>query len=380
MIARSADSQRVLYIAGLPRSGSTVLGCVLGRLPGTIFVGELAFFWRRFAEGELCSCGKPLPDCHFWSAVVAKAFGQLTREQAGELNKLEQRVIRRLRILGLVPVRWSTRWAKRIHIMLEERDRFYQTICDIANVECIVDSGKEVTFGSMMARLNNTSFTTIHLVRDPRGVAFSWQKQVRSDSEPRDMPRSPAAKTAARWISSNLLVQFSLRRLSSAYSRVRYEDLVAYPDDIARQISCATASPAGSYTCADHEVQHANEHHLVGSNPGVRRHLGDDLRLTLDEEWRTRLPRGQQWLVTAVCGCLMTAYDYPLRVRRHLYRSRTSSPSAMLARDRGSSSSVLALRLSVIVLERRPFAAITGCDGRLTGLSALWQQGGEQAS
>jgi len=40
----SRDSLRVMYVAGLARSGSTVLSYVLGRLPGTIFVGELAFF------------------------------------------------------------------------------------------------------------------------------------------------------------------------------------------------------------------------------------------------------------------------------------------------------------------------------------------------
>ena len=34
---------RVLYVAGLARSGSTVLGYVLGELPGAIFVGELHF-------------------------------------------------------------------------------------------------------------------------------------------------------------------------------------------------------------------------------------------------------------------------------------------------------------------------------------------------
>jgi hypothetical protein len=315
VIARSVDSKRILYIAGLPRSGSTVLGYVLGRLPSAIFVGELAFFWRRYAEGDLCSCGRPLPDCDFWSTVVAKAFGQLTLEQAGELNKLEQRVTRRLRILALAPVHWSTRWARQIHIMLEERSLLCQTICDVANVECIIDSGKEVTFGSIMARLNNTSFSTIHLVRDPRGVAFSWQKHIRSDSEPRDMPRSPAAKTAARWMSSNLLVQFSLRRLSDTYFRVRYEDLVTYPDDIVCQISYTTASPTG---WVNQRFQPTDEFHLVGSNPGVRRHLTGDLKLRLDKEWQVLLPRSQQRLVTAVCGGLMAAYDYPLRT---LHRS-----------------------------------------------------------
>lgn len=321
--SRSIDSLRVLYIAGLPRSGSTVLGCVLGRLPGTIFVGELAFFWRRFAAGELCSCGKALPDCHFWSVVVGKAFGQLTREEVTELNKLEQQVVRRLRVLGVAPVRWSTHRAKRINIMLEERRRLYRSICEVANAEYIIDSGKEVTFGSFMTRLNNASFNTIHLVRDPRGVAFSWQKQVPSDSEPGDMPRSTAIKTAARWASNSLFIQFSLKRLSSVYLRVRYEDLVARPDDIAREISHATSNIASSNARAGHMIWLSNEHHLVGSNPGVRRNLGDNLRLKLDEEWRTQLPRSQQRLVTAVCGCIMAVYDYPLRNRRNAQGSRS---------------------------------------------------------
>lgn len=326
--SEASRALRVLYVAGLARSGSTVLGYVLGKLPDAIFVGELALFWRRFAEGELCSCGKPLPDCHFWSAVVSKAFGQMTCEHARRLKELERQVARWHRLLGLIPVRWSTRWSKQVQIMLEERGRFCRAICEIANAECIVDSGKEVTFGCMMARLSNTNFGTIHLVRDPRGVAFSWQKQVRSDSEPGYMPRSPAIRTAARWMSCNFFVQFSLRRLSSTYYRVRYEDLVAYPRDIAYEISRATSNPSTSNGWADHRVHHTNEHHLVGSNPGVRRHLGRDLRLTLDDEWRTQLPRGQRWLVTAICGGLMTAYDYPLRKRRYLYGNRTPSPTS----------------------------------------------------
>jgi len=321
--ARSTDSLRVLYVAGLPRSGSTVLGYVLGGLPGVIFVGELTYFWRRFAEGELCSCGTPLPDCPFWSAVVGNAFGQMTREHARELNKLERKVIR-WQPFGLAPVRWSTRWSKRISIMLKERAQLYQSIAEITNTEYIIDSGKGVAFGAIMARLNCISFITIHLVRDPRGVAFSWQKHVQSDSEPGDMPRSPAMKTAARWMLSNIFVQFSLKRLSSAYSRIRYEDLLAYPDNIALEISRATSNLLGSNTWTGPRVQHVDEHHLVAGNPGVRRHLGSELRLTLDEEWRTRLPRAQQRLVMAVCGGLMAAYGYPLRKPRHLYGSRTS--------------------------------------------------------
>jgi hypothetical protein len=313
--ARSADDLHVLYVAGLPRSGSTVLGYLLGRLPSLTFVGELAYFWRRFAEGELCSCGASLADCPFWSAVVGKAFGEMTCERARELNRLERQITRNLPVLGLAPVRWSTRWSERICVMLEERAQLYQSIAEIAGAQYIVDSGKGLTFGAIMARLDDIRFVTIHLVRDPRGVAYSWQKHVKSDSEPRDMPRSPAIKTSAFWVFNNLFIQFSLKRLSSAYSRVRYEDLLAHPDETICEISRASGLPELESWSAE-QSQHITEHHLVAGNPGVRRNLGSDLRLKLDQEWRSRLPRRHQLVVIFVCGGLMAAYRYSLRKQR----------------------------------------------------------------
>ena len=38
---------RILYITGWLRSGSTVLGNVLGELPGVLHVGELHYLWRN---------------------------------------------------------------------------------------------------------------------------------------------------------------------------------------------------------------------------------------------------------------------------------------------------------------------------------------------
>jgi hypothetical protein len=57
------------------------------------------------------------------------------------------------------------------------------------------------------------------------------------------------------------------------------------------------------------------EHHLVAGNPGVRQHAGSGLRLRLDDEWRTQLPRADRLVVTAVCAALMTAYGYPVLAR-----------------------------------------------------------------
>lgn len=315
MTTQAIERPRVFYVAGLPRTGSTVLGKTLGGLRGAVFVGELAFFWRRYANRELCSCGQPLPDCPFWSSVIAEAFGDMTNARAEELRDLERQVRRRQWVIALSPVRWTPRSAKRVTQVLEERTRLYDAISKVTNAKWIVDSGKETVFGCVVARIKNVNLSTVHIVRDPRGVAFSWKKRILSDSETGHMPQRSTAVTAAHWLLENSVIQLSLRRLSHSYIRVRYEDLVVSTDQMISNILHSTSVPvdatsAGPSYCNDHSD------HLVAGNPGVRQLGGSALRLTLDEEWRTYLPRAEQWLVTMICGALMAAYGYRLRPTR----------------------------------------------------------------
>ena len=314
--AMTDEGVRVLYLAGMPRTGSTVLGHALGGLPDVIFVGELNFFWRRFAARELCSCHRPLPDCPFWSAVAGRACGHVSPGRARALAELERHILRTQAPLGLVPARWPVRRATGVATMLAGRARLYRAIAEVGGASWIVDAGKEPVFGSFLARADGVSFATVHLVRDPRGVAFSWLKRVRSDSEPTDMPRRPAAMTAVDWLLQNLMVQLSLQRLSRAYVRVRYEDLVARPAGTVQRISRAaglasTGRPGGPDGGGP---AGRGEHHLVAGNPGVRQLASGGLTLTLklDDEWRTQLPRAERWVVTGVCASMMAAYGYPV--------------------------------------------------------------------
>jgi hypothetical protein len=318
MTPAPAGGVRILYLAGMPRTGSTVLGQALGGLPDTIFVGELNFFWRRFAGRELCSCRRPLPACPFWAAVVSRAHGDVSPGRARALAELERRILRTQAPLGLVPARWPVRRAAGVATMLAERAELYRAVARVAGASWIVDAGKEPVFGSFLARADQVSLATVHLVRDPRGVAFSWQKRIRSDSEPSDMPRHSAAMTAAEWLLQNLLVQLSLRQLSHAYVRVRYEDLVARPADVVQGISRATghATAGPAPPAASRGPTGINGHHLVAGNPGVRQQAGTGLKLRLDDEWRTQLPRADRLVVTAVCAALMAAYGYPVLAGR----------------------------------------------------------------
>src|SRR5918995_1530890 len=51
---------KVLYVAGLGRSGSTILANTLGQVEGFFSGGELNFIWKHaLIENRLCGCGTP---------------------------------------------------------------------------------------------------------------------------------------------------------------------------------------------------------------------------------------------------------------------------------------------------------------------------------
>jgi hypothetical protein len=315
---RSAEHTRVLYLAGIPRTGSTVLGQALAGLPGVVFAGELNFFWRRYANRELCSCGQPLPECPLWSEVVSKAFGTVTAERASELSALDDRVVDRQRLFALSPLRWPRPPARDLRPMLEMRDELYATAAAATGASWLVDGGKEPVFGRLMTGLKRTDVSTIHIVRDPRGVAYSWMKRVRSDSEPGEMPSRRPIVSAVEWILQNLMVHISLQRLSRSYVRVRYEDLVTDLPGVVSAVARAVALPAAADAAltepalASPGLANTGQSHLVAGNPGVRRQASKTIKLTLDDAWRTQLPRMKQRLVTAICAPLMAVYGYPI--------------------------------------------------------------------
>ena len=60
----------MLFIAGWGRSGSTILGNLLGETHGAVSVGELNNYWAmRASLRRTCGCGLPHDACPFWVEV-----------------------------------------------------------------------------------------------------------------------------------------------------------------------------------------------------------------------------------------------------------------------------------------------------------------------
>jgi hypothetical protein len=151
----------------------------------------------------------------------------------------------------------------------------------------------------------------IHLIRDSRGTAHSWNREVRrSDAIQGGYLRTyRPLDTALRWSSDHLLMHL-LDKLATRGLRVRYEDLVASPRREVERIlgHVDEPVPAGDLAFIGDDSVHVGTDHTVAGNR-MRFHRGA-LALALDDEWRTALREGDRRVVTLVTWPLLRAYGY----------------------------------------------------------------------
>src|SRR5205085_9040571 len=93
---------RVVFLAGLGRSGTTLLERALAELPGVQALGEVNHLWRRsLVDDELCGCGEPFSRCPHWRAVGDRAFGGWDNVDVSAVEAAQSEAMRLRHIAGL---------------------------------------------------------------------------------------------------------------------------------------------------------------------------------------------------------------------------------------------------------------------------------------
>jgi hypothetical protein len=299
----------VLYIAGSGRSGSTLLDRVLGQSPELTSLGEMRYLWTfGLTDNNLCECGEPFRDCAFWQRVLRESLGDLDPVKIERLKRIANRldwVPSIPRVIGWVP---GGRWER--DELVDTLSRVYRAISGAAGTPWLVDSSKAPSYGFLISRSAEIRLHVLHLIRDPRAVANSWQRKRRRPeitSGTVYMPRRFTLLTALRWNYGNLLDQ-ALGRRAAGYTRLRYEDFVSAPvDSVARIRDAIGLDPASSDSVSDDAVNMKRSHTLAG-NPN--RFQTGVIRFKLDDGWRAELAPGAFGLVTAVTLPLLRFYGY----------------------------------------------------------------------
>jgi hypothetical protein len=308
---------RVLFIGGSGRSGSTLLDLMLGQVPGAWPVGELSYIWLRgLRENELCGCGEPFRRCPFWSQVGLEAFGGWERLDPDESVGLRASVDRVRYIPLMVTPGASTAYRQRLARYAELMQALYGAIHRVSGASVIVDSTKHVSTAFLLRRVPGLDLRIVHLVRDSRGVAHSWTKEMRKPEVVGGeayLDTYRPARMGARWLTYNLLFHALRADPAIPSELVRYEDLIRRPISTARRVFDVAGLPV-----SDEDVAWLREgwvpiepEHTIAGNPMRFQHGRMPLRL--DEKWRHSMEPRDRYVVSVVTSPLLLRYGYMRR-------------------------------------------------------------------
>ncbi len=308
----------VLYIGGLGRSGSTLLDRMLGSVPGTMAVGELVRLTQRtLVEHERCGCGERFHECPFWSAVLADAYAPADIDAATH-RRLQQDVDRTRYIPRLLRPAWFHRAQPDIERYRRLLARLYRGVADVSGASVVIDSSKQVSTAFLLAGIPGVRLHMVHLVRDPRGAAYSWTKQVDKKLEQNDthlMHRFRPGRSALSWVGWNTAFHAHPVLTGVPVTRVFYERLVADPrTELDRILDDAALGLDRRYPFLGNGWVELGAGHSVGGNP--MRFDSGRLELRADTAWREHLPTRSQRAVTALTAPLLAAYGYLRREER----------------------------------------------------------------
>jgi hypothetical protein len=294
---------RVLYVVGSGRSGTTLLDNVLGTLPGYFSTGELQLIWVALRQGSGCGCGLPVAECEVWSKVIQKCREEIPwfdENLVEELVQDELRIRHTPRLLRRLPGRLDAHPG--LNHVAQVLRSVYLGAAELTNSRVIVDSSKSPAPAIMLSTLEDAIDPFIvHLVRDPRAVAYSWHsRQPTLDRHrPGEMHRLTWGRSSFRWTATNLMAERVRKRLGEGRSLlVRYEDFIRNPRATLMRITQMMGDEDIRLPLKDDTTVVLGANHTVWGNRS--RFITGPVTLRMDRRWEKELPRSVSAGVTAL--------------------------------------------------------------------------------
>jgi hypothetical protein len=308
----TSEKLRIILITGSGRSGSTILDNLLGQVPGFFSAGEVGNLWNYARPTDrLCSCGSRFRDCKLWRGVFKRILGEVDLDSAW--SRLEADTYQRLRLKDLWQLTTAGGRRHFLHSTCEQRGRIldvYNAISAETGVRTIVDSSKSPGRAYLVTQIPELDVYVIHLVRDPRAVAFSWQRRKQDPSLPGTyMDVFGPVQSTLRWTLSQQVER--LCKIPARYVLIRYEDFIARPEHEFERIFEMIGDGAEQRPRIVNRTISLAPVHSIDGNPS--RFTREPLILKPDEEWRRKMSTVNRALVTALTWPLLRRYGYAFK-------------------------------------------------------------------
>ena len=314
-MSTSDQPTKVIYIMAWGRSGSTLLGNLLGEIDGFFHAGELRTIWEKgFVRGRLCGCGKRVPECEFWQGVMSRAIGDADAKAVATAQRSAARLRHAPRLLlgrtgnGLPGGTRTKAYASSVVAL-------YRALAETTGSGVIVDSSKREADAALLRLLDGVDPYYVHLVRDPRAVAYSWQRRKATPEPRREMVTYKPSTSTRNWLGLNVTAEAIRRRVGrDRYILVRYEDLATHPKRTLEAIAEMVGERPATLPVDENGTATLHPNHTAGGNPG--RFRTGPVSLRLDDEWVAEQPRAQRLVSTTIAMPLLHRYRYPWRPSR----------------------------------------------------------------
>lgn len=211
-----------------------------------------------------------------------------------------------------VPSGWAA-----LNAYVQVTARLYRAIADVTGARVLVDSSKRPARAALLHLLPGVEAYFLHLVRDPRAVAYSWQRRsAQPDSGERAelIPHGPVDSTI-HWLARNIAAEGVRRHAAEGHSLLlRYEDLVSQPRKALGEIVAMVGEKDIPLPLVDGDkAVRLRPNHTVSGNPS--RFATGVVKLRCDEEWVARIDDKDQLLATLVAAPLLHRYRYSAIVK-----------------------------------------------------------------
>lgn len=307
----STEKPKLLYIAGWSRSGSTILDQILGQLPGFFTVGELANVWDRGPD-LLCGCGHRMKDCETWNRIFTQAFGKPPGAFDFSNSWNHRLWAMRFRYLSLLTNPTARQlFRKSLEPRLELTKKLYRAVGCVTGAKVIVDSSKRPNQAYLLELSGVGLPYIVHLVRDPRGCAYSYQiPKPHPDPQIRRMSTIHPGMNSLQWLGFNAALRKLWGHSRGRYLFLRYEDFMAAPKDTICRIIEFVNEPVSQLPFISSNSVLLEPQHGVSGNPS--RFSTGTVQLRLDERWKSRMKERDKLLVTTLTRPWLRTYGYHL--------------------------------------------------------------------
>lgn len=305
------------YTLGSARNGSTLMVRMLFAHPQIATISHQNGLARRQdRESYLCSCGKPVGECEFYTELFRRMKQRGVRfdlhhwtcvywmeedwynRRHERLNRFALLSLRSNLLEGIRDVLLSPWPARRRAIRRAHRANvaLVQSALEIYGRKVWVDGTNWPIRLRYLLKNPELDLRVIHLVRDPRGICASHH---RTEGQPWDA-------AAREWVQANKNCLRMLRLVpKDRQMMIRHETLCDQPvETVDRLVVFLGLEPRGAYDFA------AGGHHLLGNAMRMRSLRPEDIRK--DERWKQEIPPEHLPTIAQIAGPLARQLGYDI--------------------------------------------------------------------